>query len=460
MITESRAVAPRAPKMPPHSQEAEQAVIGALMIDHRAWDRISDRLVSKDFYRFDHQLIFQAMTELAARNQPFDVVTVADNLKMRQQLEAAGGEGYLFELAQNTPTAANVVAYADIVRERAILRQLITVGTSIIEKAYEVSGQDSKDLLDTAEQQVFQIAEQHVRESGPVNISTLLAKTTERIDELYRSGNSLTGVSSGFTDMDRMTAGLQKGDLIIIAGRPSMGKTSFAMNIAENVAIKSKQPVLIFSMEMPGESLTMRMLSSLSRVELSKVLTGKLSDEDWPRISSSVGILAETLLYIDDTAALTPSDLRSRARRVAREHNGLGLIVVDYLQLMRVPGNKENRTNEISEISRSLKILAKELKVPVIALSQLNRGLEQRTDRRPVMSDLRESGAIEQDADLIAFIYRDEVYDENSKDKGIAEIIIRKQRNGPIGDFKVTFIGHLTKFENYIAMERMEGSFV
>jgi replicative DNA helicase len=446
--------------MPPHSQEAEQAVLGALMIDHRAWDRISDRLISKDFYRHDHQLIFQAMTELAGRSQPFDVVTVADNLKMRQQLEAAGGEGYLFELAQNTPTAANVVAYADIVRERAILRQLISVGTDMVEKAYQVSGQESKDLLDAAEQQVFQIAEQHTRESGPVNISTLLARTTERIDELYRSGNTLTGVSSGFTDLDRMTAGLQKGDLIIIAGRPSMGKTSFAMNIAENVAIKSQKPVLIFSMEMPGESLTMRMLSSLSRVELSKVLTGKLSDEDWPRISSSVGILAETLLYIDDTAALTPSDLRSRARRIAREHNGLGLIVVDYLQLMRVPGNKENRTNEISEISRSLKILAKELNVPVIALSQLNRGLEQRSDRRPVMSDLRESGAIEQDADLIAFIYRDEVYDENSKDKGIAEIIIRKQRNGPIGDFKVTFIGHLTKFENYIGMERLEGSFV
>ena len=276
--------------MPPHSQEAEQAVLGALMIDHRAWDRISDRLISKDFYRHDHQLIFQAMTELAERSQPFDVVTVADNLKMRQQLEGAGGEGYLFELAQNTPTAANVVAYADIVRERAILRQLISVGTDMVEKAYQVSGQESKDLLDAAEQQVFQIAEQHTRDSGPVNISTLLARTTERIDELYRSGNTLTGVSSGFTDMDRMTAGLQKGDLIIIAGRPSMGKTSFAMNIAENVAIKSQKPVLIFSMEMPGESLTMRMLSSLSRVDLSKVLTGKLSDEDWPRISSSVGI--------------------------------------------------------------------------------------------------------------------------------------------------------------------------
>lgn len=453
-------IAPRSIKMPPHSQEAEQAVLGALLIDHRAWDRISDRITINDFYRREHQFIFQAMVELASRNQPFDVITVAEVLKTHQQLDSGGGEGYLFELAQNTPTAANVAAYADIVRERAILRQLISVGTDLVEKAYQVSGAESKELLDEAEQQVFKIAEQHSRESGPVSISTLLAKATDRIDELYRSGNTLTGVPTGFTDFDHMTAGLQKGDLIIIAGRPSMGKTSFAMNIAENVAINTKKPVLIFSMEMPGESLTMRMLSSLSRVQLSKVLTGKLSEEDWPRISMAVTLLSETSIYIDDTAALTPNDLRSRSRRVARENNGLGLIVVDYLQLMRVPGNKENRTNEISEISRSLKILAKELSVPVIALSQLNRSLEQRSDRRPVMSDLRESGSIEQDADLIAFIYRDEVYDESSKDKGIAEIIIRKQRNGPIGDFKVTFLGHLTKFENHAPMERLEGSFV
>lgn len=390
IVAADRTVVPRTPKVPPHSQEAEQAVLGALMIDHRAWDRISDRLIDKDFYRRDHQIIFQAMAELAQRSQPFDVLTVADTLKMRNQLEPAGGEGYLFELAQNTPTAANITAYADIVHERAVLRQLIRVGTDLVEKAYQVSGQDSKDLLDAAEQQVFQIAEQHTRESGPVGIATLLARATDRIDELFRSGATLTGVSSGFTDLDRMTAGLQKGELIIIAGRPSMGKTSFAMNIAENVAIKSQQPVLIFSMEMPAEALTMRMLSSLSRVDLSKVLTGKLSEQDWPRLSTAVELLAETRIYIDDTAGLTPGDVRSRARRVAREHGGLGLIVVDYLQLMRVPGNKENRTNEISEISRSLKILAKELSVPVIALSQLNRGLEQRSDRRPVMSDLRE----------------------------------------------------------------------
>lgn len=389
-VISERKILPHPPKVPPHSQEAEQAVLGSLMIDHRAWERVSDRIVGKDFYRHDHQLIFQAMADLAGRNQPFDLITVAETLKIHGGLDAIGGESYLYELAQNTPTSANIAAYADIVREKAILRQLISVGTEMAENAYQASEADSKELLDRAEQQVFQIAEQHTRESGPVDIGTLLARTTDRIDELYRSGSALTGLSTGFTDFDKMTAGLQKGDLIIVAGRPSMGKTSFAMNLAENVAIKSQLPVLIFSMEMPAESLTMRMLASLSRVELSKVLTGKLKEEDWPRITSTVGILADTQIYIDDTAALTPNDIRSRARRLARERGGLGLIVIDYLQLMRVPGNKENRTNEISEISRSLKILAKELTVPVIALSQLNRGLEQRTDKRPVMSDLRE----------------------------------------------------------------------
>lgn len=460
MSKETKSIAARTPKVPPHSQEAEQAVLGALMIDHRAWDRMSDQLVAEDFYRNDHRLIFQAMSYLAERSQPFDVVTVAETLKVRQQLEVAGGEGYLFELAKNTPTAANVQAYADIVRERAILRQLISVGTDLVENAYNATGQESKDLLDIAEQKVFKIAEQHSRESGPVDISTVLARTTDRIDELFRKGDALTGVSSGFTDFDNMTSGLQKGELIIIAGRPSMGKTSFAMNIAENVAIKSKKPVVIFSMEMPAESLTMRMLSSLSRVDLSKVLTGKLSDLDWPRISTAVSLLAETRMYIDDSAGLTPSEVRSRARRIARENNGIGLIVIDYLQLMRVPGIKDNRVLEISEISRSLKTLARELHVPVIALSQLNRGLEQRTDKRPIMSDIRESGAVEQDADLIAFIYRDEVYNKETADKNIAEILIRKQRNGPIGDFKVTFLGNLTKFENYAGVEMLERSFV
>lgn len=454
------ALALRTPKMLPHSMEAEQAVLGALMIDHRAWDKIADRLDKTDFYRPEHQTLFQAMSDLAEKSQPFDVLTVAEILKQKQNLEAVGGETYLFELAQNTPTAANIVAYADIVHERAVLRQLISVGTEMVEKAYLDSDQDSKELLALAEQKVYEIAERRQRESGPVIISTLLANASDRIDELYRSGHTLTGISTGFTDLDTMTSGLQNGDLVIIAGRPSMGKTSFAMNIAENVALGSKKSVLIFSMEMPAESLTMRMLSSLSRVDFAKIRTGKLKEEDWPRIASIISMLSETKIYIDDTAALTPSDIRSRSRRLAREQHGLGLIVVDYLQLMRVPGHKENRTNEISEISRSLKILAKELNVPVIALSQLNRSLEQRSDRRPVMSDLRESGSIEQDADLIAFIYRDEVYDDNSKDKGIAEIIIRKQRNGPIGDFKVTFLNHLTRFENFAPLESIPRDFM
>ncbi len=384
------ALALRTPKMLPHSLDAEQAVLGALMIDHRAWDKIADRLDKTDFYRPEHQILFQAMSDLAEKSQPFDVLTVAEILKQKQNLETVGGEAYLFELAQNTPTAANIVAYADIVHERAVLRQLISVGTEMVERAYLDSDQDSKELLALAEQKVFEIAERRQRESGPVIIGNLLASVTSKIDELHRSGNALTGVSTGFTDFDAMTSGLQKGDLVIIAGRPSMGKTSFAMNIVEHVALGAKKPVLVFSMEMPAESLTMRMLSSLSKVDFTKIRTGRLNDKDWKDIPSTIALLSESKIYIDDTAALTPSDIRSRARRLAREQHGLGLIVVDYLQLMRVPGHKENRTNEISEISRSLKILAKELNVPVIALSQLNRGLEQRNDRRPVMSDLRE----------------------------------------------------------------------
>ncbi|MBS0351088.1 MAG: replicative DNA helicase [Proteobacteria bacterium] len=447
------------PKIPPHSLEAEQAVLGSLLIDHKAWDRMSDQLIAEDFYRNDHRLIYLAMCHLAERNMPFDVLTVSEILKTRQQLEMVAGEGYLFELAKNTPTAANIQAYANIVRERAILRQLITIGTDLAEQAYSATGEESRELLDVAQQQVFHVASQHSRESGPIDINTVLARTTGKIDDLFRRGDALTGVSSGFTDFDKMTSGLQKGELIIVAGRPSMGKTSFAMNIAENVAIKTKKTVVIYSMEMPAESLAMRMLSSLSRVDLSKVLTGKLSDLDWPRITMAVSLLAETRMFIDDSAGLTPSEVRSRTRRIARENNGVGLIVVDYLQLMHVPGFRENRVLELSEISRSLKTLARELDAPVIALSQLNRSLEQRTDKRPVMSDIRESGAIEQDADLIAFIYRDEVYNKETADKNVAEILIRKQRNGPTGDFKVTFLGNLTKFENYAGIETV-GSFV
>ncbi len=437
------------PRVPPHSNEAEQSVLGALMLDNRAWDRIADRLSAEDFYRNDHKLIFQTMARLVEQSKPLDVLTISDILKTTSQLNNAGGEAYLYELAKNTPSAANIVAYGDIVRERSVLRRLIAAGTDIAEAAFNPDGREIKELLDVAEREVFSIAEQGSRGSGPVDIGTLLAKATDRIDTLYHSTDPLTGLSSGFTDLDNMTSGLQDGDLIIVAGRPSMGKTTLAMNMAEHAAIRSEKPVLVFSLEMPGESLVMRMISSLGSINQHKVRTGKLSDEDWPRVTSAIEMLSGTKLFIDDTPALSPTEMRARARRVAREQDGIGLIVIDYLQLMQIGGKTENRTNEISEISRSLKGLAKELNVPVIALSQLNRGLEQRTDKRPVMSDLRESGAIEQDADLIAFVYRDEVYNPETADKGKAEVIIAKQRNGPIGKVFLSFFGQFTRFDNY-----------
>lgn len=437
-------------KVPPHSIEAEQSVLGGLMLDNRAWDQIADRVREGDFYRHDHRLIYRVLGKLSSQNNPMDVLTVAEALREIQELENAGGEVYLFELANNTPSAANIGAYADIVRERSVLRQLITAANDIANNAFNPLGRTSSELLDVAERHVFAITEQGSRAGGPVNIKEVLAKTMDKIDTLYQSGDAITGVSTGYHDLDEMTSGLQESDLVIIAGRPSMGKTTFAMNIAEHVVIKSQVPVLVFSMEMPGDSLVMRLLSSLCRIDQLRIRTGKLEDEDWPRISSTVSMLSEAPLYIDDTPALSPAEMRARARRLAKEHGGkLGLIVIDYLQLMQVPGFNENRTAEISEISRSLKGLAKELKVPVIALSQLNRGLEQRADKRPVMSDLRESGAIEQDADLIMFIYRDEVYNESSPDKGTAEVIIAKQRNGPIGKVRLTFLGQYTCFENF-----------
>ncbi len=436
-------------KVPPHSVDAEQSVLGGLMLDARAWDQVAERLMQDDFYKHEHRLIFKAMARLIEQSKPVDVLTVSETLRESHELEQVGGEVYLFELTNNTPSAANIAAYADIVKERAVLRRLLMAASDITESAYNVQGRSITELLDQAERSVFQISQQGSRGEGPQNLQSYLAKTMDKIDTLFHSTNAITGVSSGFADLDDMTSGLQSSDLIIIAGRPSMGKTMFAMNIAENVAIKSRLPVLVFSMEMPGEAIVMRMLSSLCRIDQLRIRTGKLTDDDWPRLSSAVSMLSEIVLYIDDTPALSPAEMRARARRLAKEHGQLGLIVVDYLQLMQVPGNNENRTAEISEISRSLKGLAKELKVPVIALSQLNRGLEQRTDKRPVMSDLRESGAIEQDADLIAFIYRDEVYNDNSPDKGTAEIIIGKQRNGPIGKIRVTFLGQYTRFENF-----------
>ena len=435
-------------KIPPHSIEAEQSVLGGLMLDNSAWDNIIDRISENDFYRSDHRAIFNAITQLSARHDPFDVLTVAEALKTHNLLDTVGGENYLFELAKATPSVANIVAYADIVRERSVLRQLIGAAGEIADSAFNPQGRPSGEILDEAERRVFRIAEQKAHHFENIKMSRLLALATERIDALYHSNESITGLATGFLDFDEMTSGLQKGDLVIVAGRPSMGKTSFAMNIVENVVQKYTKPTLVFSMEMPGEQLAMRMISSWGRLDQHRVRTGKLEKNDWQRIASAVGALSSVPLYVDDSPSLTPGDVRARARRLVREQGDIGLIVIDYLQLMQLPGSRENRTLEISEISRSLKGLARELGTPVIALSQLNRSLEQRSDRRPVMSDLRESGAIEQDADLIAFIYRDEVYNDNSPDKGIAEVIIAKQRNGPIGKVRLAFLGQYTRFEN------------
>ena len=446
-------------RVPPHSLEAEQAVLGGLMLDNATWDQVADCLDESDFYRSDHRLIFRAVRRLAENSKPFDLLTLAEWLENNKQLDDAGGFAYLGVLARDTPSAANVRAYADIIRERAIRRELIRTATEIADSAYDPKGRDSRELLDDAEKQVFAIAERGSRiQQGFTNIKDLLARTVERIDILFQRDNPITGIPTGWADFDEKTAGLQRGDLIVIAGRPSMGKTSLAMNIVEYAAIQVKCPVAVFSMEMPGESLIMRLVSSLGRIDQHRVRTGRLEDQDWDRLTSTVTLLSEARLFIDDSSSLSPNELRARARRLHRQEGQLGLIVVDYLQLMEVPGTKENRTTQVSEISRSLKALAKELSVPVLALSQLNRTLEQRGDKRPIMSDLRESGAIEQDADLICFIYRDEVYNPDSPDKGKAEIIISKQRNGPIGMVPLTFMGQYTRFESYIPEFHPSGS--
>lgn len=436
-------------KVPPHSLEAEQSVLGGIMLDAHVWDKVCDRIQSNDFYYPGHRTIFQAMQALLNRDKPLDVITLVDWLREQSKLEEVGDDTYLYELARNTPSVSNVVAYADIIRERSVLRQLIDVANAIASRAYSPEGMDTVQILDEAERNVFSIAESSPSVSGPVNIKSVLTSTVDRIDQLYHSTDSVTGLPTGYTDLDQMTSGLQPADLVILAARPSMGKTSFAMNVAEHAAIKSQKPVLVFSLEMPAESLAMRMLSSLSRIDQHKIRTGNLQDDDWSRITSSIAMLSQAPMFIDDTPGLSPAEMRARARRIAKENGEIGLILVDYLQLMQMPGQSENRTLEVSEISRALKGLAKELNVPVIALSQLNRSLEQRSDKRPVMSDLRESGAIEQDADVITFIYRDEVYNEDSADMGTAEIIIAKQRNGPIGKVRLTFQGQYTRFENF-----------
>ena len=421
--------------LPPHSTEAEQSVLGGLMLENSAWDRIADVVSGEDFYRHEHRLIFRAIANLINESRPADVITVQESLERNEELEAAGGFNYLITLAQNTPSAANIRRYAEIVRERSIMRQLAEVGTEIARSAYNPQGRDAGQLLDEAENKVFD----------------LLKEVVKRIDMLYSRDNpdEVTGISTGFIDLDKKTSGLQPGDLIIVAGRPSMGKTAFSINIAEHVAVKNKLPVAVFSMEMGGAQLVMRMLGSVGRLDQSVLKTGRLQDEHWGRLNEAVVKLSDAPMYIDETPGLTALELRTRARRLARQFNGkLGLIVIDYLQLMSGSGRSDNRASELGEISRSLKALAKELQVPVIALSQLSRTVEQRTDKRPMMSDLRESGAIEQDADLIMFMYRDEYYNSDSPAKGLAECIIGKHRNGPVGKVFLTWMGQFTKFDN------------
>ncbi len=465
-------------KVPPHSLEAEQSVLGGLMLANEMFDDVVGVLNEMDFYTKQHQIIFSVINELSRHNKPFDLVACVAYLESIGQLEQAGDKSYLVDLVKNTPGAANILYYAQLVRDKAILRGLITASNEISETAYFPQGRDVREILDIAESKINAIAEHgEGKERQYKTMDVLLESAINKIDELFNTEGSITGQETHLTEFDELTAGLQKSDLIIVAGRPSMGKTTFSMNLAENIATKNKASVAVFSMEMPGESLAMRMISSIGRIDAGRMRTGKLAQDDWPKLNKAINVLSQAKIFIDDTPALMITELRARARRIDKDlrelqrqeateagHEnpeahvtGLGLIVVDYIQLMRGSANAENRVNEISEISRGLKALAKELDVPVIALSQLNRSLEQRPNKRPVMSDLRESGAIEQDADLIIFIYRDEVYNAETEDKGTAEIILGKHRNGALGTVRLTFIGEYTRFENHAGFEVADG---
>jgi len=441
-------------KLPPHSIEAEQSLIGGLLLDNQVWDRIADLVNESDFYRDDHRRIFRHIAALIEQAKPADVVTVYESLDKSGEAGQAGGLPYLAEIANNTPSAANIRRYAEIVRERCILRRLVSVGDEIAASALSPAGKDAKDLLDQAEAKIFEIAEAGARSaSGFIPIQPVLGQVVDRIQELYdRDAQSeVTGIPYGLVDLDDMTAGLQGSDMIVVAGRPGMGKTTFALNVAESVALNSGLPVAVFSMEMPATQLAMRFISSVGRLDQHRLRTGRLTDDDWQQLTMALGRLHEAPIFIDETPGLNPTDLRARCRRLYRQCGKLGLIVIDYLQLMVSLKETDNRAQELSDISRSIKSLAKELNVPIFALSQLNRSLEQRPNKRPVMSDLRESGAIEQDADIIMFIYRDEIYNPDSPDKGTAELIIGKHRNGPTGAVRLTFRGESTRFENYVA---------
>ena len=439
-------------RIPPHSIEAEQSVLGGLLLDNSAWDRASDLLNESDFYRHEHQLIFSAIQQLINASKPADVITVFEQLQMQGKGAEVGGLAYLNNLAQSVPSAANMRRYAEIVRERAVLRKLVTVSDEIATNAFNPNGKAVADILDEAEARIMKIGEEGNKgKQGFHNMDSLVVDLLDRVTELADNGSEdVTGVRTGFIDMDKMTAGLQKGDLIILAARPSMGKTAFALNIGENVAVNEGLPVAVFSMEMGASQLALRMVGSIGRINQQNLRTGRLTDDEWSRLSETVEKLRTAKVHIDETPGLSPNELRARARRLARQYGGtLGLIIIDYLQLMSGSGgNEENRATVIGEISRGLKALAKELQCPVIALSQLNRSVETRPDKRPMMSDLRESGAIEQDADVIMFIYRDEYYNKESKLQGMAEIIIGKQRNGPVGSVHLAFLKSNTRFEN------------
>lgn len=438
-------------RVPPHSVEAEQSVLGGLLLDNMAWDRAGDLLTDSDFYRFEHRLIYAAIGALIAGSKPADVITVFEQLQSLGKAQDCGGLAYLNALAQSVPSAANMRRYAEIVRERSILRKLIAASDEIATNAFNPQGRAVSSVLDEAESKIFQIGEEGSRQKqGFQSIDKLVVSLIDRVQELHDNGaEEVTGVRTGFYDLDKMTAGLQKGDLIVLAARPSMGKTAFALNIAEHVAVQEGLPVLVFSMEMGASQLALRLVGSLGRINQQNLRTGRLDSGEWERLTDSVEKLSQVQLHIDETAGLTSSELRARARRMARQFGTLGLIVIDYLQLMNGSGgNEENRATVLGEISRGLKALAKELQCPVIALSQLNRSVESRQDKRPMMSDLRESGAIEQDADIIMFIYRDDYYDKASKKPGQAEIIIAKQRNGPVGEVNLTFLKPLTRFDN------------
>ncbi len=453
-----RAADPRdAGRVPPHSLEAEQAVLGSLLIDNQAWEAVAGYLAPADFHIPQNRVLFEAILQLLDQNRPCDHLTLTDHLRGTGRLEEAGGAEYLVALSREVPTSANVRAYAEIVRDRSILRQLQQVGTRIVASVFDPQGRRARELLDEAERTVFALAERGEGGDTPPLVRSYVKQVIEQIGQLHEKGSAITGVPTGLRAVDSLTAGLQPGDLIVVAGRPSSGKTSFAMNIAENAAIREHIPTLIFSMEMPAAQLVRRMLSSLGRIDQSRLRTGQLEDDDWPRLTSAVEMLSEAPIYIDDAGSLSPGDIRARARRLARQVR-VGLIILDYIQLMQVPGTNENRATEISEISRSIKALGKELNVPVIAISQLNRNVEQRPTKRPVMSDLRDSGSIEQDADLIAFIYRDEMYNNDSPDRGTAEVIVAKHRNGAIGDIRLAFLSACTRFENLASDDYLPGA--